>query len=760
MSLLDYRNKNPEELVRQLVKDLKNPNPQIRQNAAFIFNNESKVSGFDMDGKPLYQDRVDKFNELCREIAMDSIIKGLHDKNRITKIDLIWCLGHLNDERAVKPLIKGLDDEEVIGATVINLINLKDYSYEPLLDALNSNSKNIRSGAAEALGEIGAEKAVESLVNSLLFDDFDLYTISNALIKINSNKAVEPLLSALNEVGDSKKRNIIYILSNIGDQRVIEPLINQLNAKSAHVRRRAVEALGNIKDKKAVEPLIEALNDKTVIVRSEAITSLGKIGDERPVELIIKMLEDKSKSVKMASINVLGKIGDDRALNYLKPLLKDNDSYIREITFKAIKNLESKDKISKVPEWNGYYPSLDSANEQQKTFYKKWESKFEKGNYLDIEGNLSYIFVFLYSVIEKFIKNKDITYLVNNFNKIEHAYPEYEKIKRYLIEWKSSAYLLVDDPKNALKTELEKDLTIYNALKFTAISDKSSSLIDGNDLVRLYPDALTDFGTKKRDEIEKVASDLLDNFEKNNGKHLLNYFLEEFNLRNLSESDLEELKNFFTNESKFLEYKKDYKLYKRSSMIINTDFEFKGFAGVPIRNAPYDDPKFKRLLDRDYDKKGIVIPQIVLEALISEIRSILRESENIVREERGLPKIGEGWISETNLFYKIKEEYSEEEVIHQGRPSWLNRQHLDIYFPKKNIGIEYQGNQHREPIDHFGGKEGLQKRLELDKRKERLCKENNCNLVYVYPDYNFDEVKKQIEKILKESNNNFIKLKQ
>lgn len=100
-----------------------------------------------------------------------------------------------------------------------------------------------------------------------------------------------------------------------------------------------------------------------------------------------------------------------------------------------------------------------------------------------------------------------------------------------------------------------------------------------------------------------------------------------------------------------------------------------------------------------------------------------------------MPKIGEGWISETDLFYKISNHFINEKVIHHGSPIWLGRQHLDIYFPELNIAIEYQGEQHYKAIDYFGGQEALEKTIERDERDERkklLCEKNNCFLIYVY----------------------------
>jgi hypothetical protein len=111
-----------------------------------------------------------------------------------------------------------------------------------------------------------------------------------------------------------------------------------------------------------------------------------------------------------------------------------------------------------------------------------------------------------------------------------------------------------------------------------------------------------------------------------------------------------------------------------------------------------------------------------------------KEIANIVRVEKGLPKIGEGWISETLLYYAVKDAIPEYEVIHHGNPKWLGLQHLDIYIPKLNIGIEYQGKQHTEPVKFFGGVEAFEKNLERDKRKKRLCLENDLKLFYVFPE--------------------------
>lgn len=55
------------------------------------------------------------------------------------------------------------------------------------------------------------------------------------------------------------------------------------------------------------------------------------------------------------------------------------------------------------------------------------------------------------------------------------------------------------------------------------------------------------------------------------------------------------------------------------------------------------------------------------------------------------------WKHEQSLFLLVKKTYSD--AIFQYRPEWLSPQSLDIYIPKLNVGIEYQGIQHYTDVD-------------------------------------------------------------
>lgn len=122
-----------------------------------------------------------------------------------------------------------------------------------------------------------------------------------------------------------------------------------------------------------------------------------------------------------------------------------------------------------------------------------------------------------------------------------------------------------------------------------------------------------------------------------------------------------------------------------------------------------------------------------------------KEAENIVRNIVGFPLIGAGWVSETDLYKRIKSEFPNLEVIHHGKPPFLRKQEYDIWIPKYKIAVEYQGVQHYVAIKHWGGEEGLIKRQELDKKKYKISIQNGVTLFYAEESYNLSELLHKIK---------------
>lgn len=89
--------------------------------------------------------------------------------------------------------------------------------------------------------------------------------------------------------------------------------------------------------------------------------------------------------------------------------------------------------------------------------------------------------------------------------------------------------------------------------------------------------------------------------------------------------------------------------------------------------------------------------------------------------------IARKWKTEQALYTLTKKEY--DDAVFQYRPRWLEPQSLDIYIPSLNIAIEYQGQQHYQSIDFFGGEKAFEYRKKLDARKKQLCLEHNVKLI-------------------------------
>lgn len=94
------------------------------------------------------------------------------------------------------------------------------------------------------------------------------------------------------------------------------------------------------------------------------------------------------------------------------------------------------------------------------------------------------------------------------------------------------------------------------------------------------------------------------------------------------------------------------------------------------------------------------------------------------------------WKSELLVFEFCQKIYGKENVLFQYSPSFLGHMSYDVYIIDKNVAIEYQGKQHFEPVDFFGGQQNFEKQIERDKLKMKLSKENRVKLIYI----NYNEI--------------------
>ena len=200
----------------------------------------------------------------CGAEGNGSVSSFMPTEIREIRVAAANALGKLGSETAVEPLIAQIEDSS------------------PFQSAL------VREAAAKTLGKIGDKRAIAPLIAHRW--EYGLHHAApEALVKMGG-RSLEPLLVKLrSRRGLNDDRGwIAEVLGGIGDIRAVVPLIALVEDASAGfgVRSCAAEALGKIRDKRAVEALIAALEGGGVLAM-KAAWALGEIGDKRAVEPLI-----------------------------------------------------------------------------------------------------------------------------------------------------------------------------------------------------------------------------------------------------------------------------------------------------------------------------------------------------------------------------------------------------------------------------------------------------------------------------------------
>ncbi|WP_341201065.1 hypothetical protein [Planomicrobium okeanokoites] len=422
--------------------------------------------------------------------------------------------------------------------------------------------------------------------------------------------------------------------------------------------------------------------------------------------------------------------------------------------------------------------------------YNKIEKKLLKGEFVDVGDNIGYLCFYAQRRSIDFRDHLNVSRLIEELLPVTN-YPsqgEFFYPHAYAEDYIEEAYLITKDYDTYWNLTYGKYLKnyenkIHKVLSFPEILNFylpcSEFQLTGHHIaavVGISEAKITKFGKENVKELLGILDSYLEDFSEREGVDPFHYFKNKYVFPNLTDSHLLELKPYIKPkryeslkgsyrflvrqyEEKLLELeryqKKDPSLLslKRKDFPSRKEYDdyYNGFhqTAIDFFNRDY---KCREYGENSRGEKLTVpyefVPQIIEEAFQGFCNQLLRECENLLRVKKKLPRIGEGWIGETQLYYFLKNLYSTEIVVNHGRPNWLGRQHLDIYFPVRNLAIEYQGLQHDQPIDFFGGEDSFMAQKERDERKAHLCKENGCKLIYVRAGYEVKELEMQINDYL------------
>ena len=187
--------------------------------------------------------------------TIELLIKGLHDENnRIIAEENLVKMGI----SAINQIIELFNSKnnKVRKSAIKILVLIGEDSIDPLAIALKNDDYSIRKNAAKTLGKIGNTRAVKYLIKSL--DDTDSFVRSSstkALGKIGDEQAVEPLIISLEDSNLNVRTASAKSLGLIGDDKAVDPLIEALDDGNPELRIASAQALGEIGDERALDSL-------------------------------------------------------------------------------------------------------------------------------------------------------------------------------------------------------------------------------------------------------------------------------------------------------------------------------------------------------------------------------------------------------------------------------------------------------------------------------------------------------------------------
>lgn len=184
---------------------------------------------------------------------------------------------------------------------------------QPLLMALQDRNDEVRLEVARSLGMLKGEQAVRPLIEALKEPDkFVPARVAQVLISLGP-LTVPALVDEILSSGIDKQTCsfICEILGEIKDPRSVEALVFLLQDKYPEVRSKAAEALGSIRNSEAVAGLTGALLDPVWTVQVQAAKALGAIADQAAIPALAEALEDSQYGVRISAAEALAKVGGE-----------------------------------------------------------------------------------------------------------------------------------------------------------------------------------------------------------------------------------------------------------------------------------------------------------------------------------------------------------------------------------------------------------------------------------------------------------------
>lgn len=272
------------------------------------------------------------------ESAVPELINALYDPEESVALVAAEILGAMGDERAIEPLLEvsKKNDDELYKAA-------EEYLGGALVVSDTQNYDNPTNIQNQESAPRNYKEMVVFKVEQLPIEYFqpDGSPIPRKeLVKkgLNDNNEQMRQMAAKAAIGIEESDDIVEPLS--------KALTNTLESEA--IRALAAEALGGMGSEKSVAALIQALKDDNVAVRYAAATALSGHSEPKVVEALIGATRDEDKFVRASAAYALGTTGVAVALKALMKCAEDENEVVRFSAVKAITSYSFEDVFKRL----------------------------------------------------------------------------------------------------------------------------------------------------------------------------------------------------------------------------------------------------------------------------------------------------------------------------------------------------------------------------------------------------------------------------
>ncbi len=274
------------------------------------------------------------------ETAVPELINALYDPDETVALVAAESLGALGDERAIEPLmeVSQKNDEELYKVA-------EEYLGGALVVAGDQNTSNNSASDGQ-----NAESAPRNYKEMVVFKVEQL-PIEYFQPDGSPIPRKELVLKGLNDNSEQMRQMAAKAAIGIEESdEIVEPLSKALTntLESEAIRSLAAEALGGMGSEKSINALIQALKDENVAVRYAAATALSGRNEPKVVEALIGATRDEDKFVRASAAYALGTTGAAVALKALMKCAEDENEVVRFSAVKAISGYSFEDVFKRL----------------------------------------------------------------------------------------------------------------------------------------------------------------------------------------------------------------------------------------------------------------------------------------------------------------------------------------------------------------------------------------------------------------------------